>query len=70
MTTFNNISQDFFDTINSYATNPIVLVVFILVILVYYILFAFIGGFQIAVMKIQAVVEWYYLKDFYGDYLY
>lgn len=44
MTTINNISQDFFNKLNNYASNPIILVVFILVILIYYILFAFIGG--------------------------
>ena len=44
MTTLNNISEDFFNKLNKYASNPIILVVFILVILVYYILFAFIGG--------------------------
>ena len=44
MTTINNISEDFFSNLNKYASNPIILVVFILVILVYYILFAFIGN--------------------------
>lgn len=44
MTTFNNISQDFFSNLNDYASNPIILVVFIFVILIYYILFAFIGN--------------------------
>ena len=44
MTTFNNISQDFFNSLNNYASNPLILVIFIFVILIYYILFAFIGG--------------------------
>lgn len=44
MTSINNISHDFFDTINNYVSNPIVLVVFVFIILIYYILFAFLGG--------------------------
>ena len=43
MTTFNNISQDFYNNINNFATNPFILVIFVLIILVYYILFAFLG---------------------------
>jgi hypothetical protein len=44
MTTFNNISQDFYNNINNFATNPFILVIFILIILVYYVLFAFLGN--------------------------
>ena len=44
MSALNNISQDFFNTLNNFASNPFVLVVLVFVILVYYILFAFVGG--------------------------
>ena len=38
MSIFNNISQDFYDTVNNFGSNPFVLVVLIGIILVYYIL--------------------------------
>lgn len=44
MSVFNNISQDFFNNINNFASNPFVLIVLVFIILVYYILFAFLGG--------------------------
>ncbi len=44
MSSLNNISQDFFDNINNFASNPFILVVLIGIILVYYILFAFLGS--------------------------
>ena len=44
MSLFNNISQDFFDTINSFGSNPFVLVVLIFIILIYYVIFAFLGN--------------------------
>lgn len=43
MSIFNNISQDFYNKLNDYGSNPFVLVVLIVIILVYYILFAFLG---------------------------
>ena len=43
MSIYNNITKDFYDTINNFASNPFVLVVFIFIILIYYILFAFLG---------------------------
>lgn len=45
MSSLNNISQDFFDNINNFASNPFILVVLIGIILVYYLLFAFLGSF-------------------------
>ena len=44
MSSLNNISQDFFDNINNFASNPFILVVLIGIILVYYLLFAFLGS--------------------------
>ena len=44
MSIFNNISQDFFNKLNDFGSNPFVLVVLIFIILIYYILFAFLGG--------------------------
>ena len=41
MSSLNNISQDFFDNINNFTSNPFILVVLIGIILVYYLLFAF-----------------------------
>ena len=43
MSIFNNISQDFFNGINNMGSNPFVLVVLVFIILIYYILFAFLG---------------------------
>lgn len=43
MSIFNNISQDFYDAVNNFGSNPFVLVVLIGIILVYYILFSFVG---------------------------
>ena len=43
MSILNNISQNFYNTLNNFGTNPFVLVVLILIILIYYILFAFLG---------------------------
>lgn len=45
MSSFNNISRDFYNKLNEYGTNPFVLVVLILIIIVYYILFSFLGKF-------------------------
>lgn len=44
MSSLNNISQDFFDNINNFTSNPFILVVLIGIILVYYLLFAFLGS--------------------------
>jgi hypothetical protein len=44
MSLFNNITQDFFDTINSFGSNPFVLVVLVFIILIYYVIFAFLGN--------------------------
>ena len=44
MSLFNNITQDFFDTINNFGSNPFVLVVLIFIILIYYVIFAFLGN--------------------------
>jgi hypothetical protein len=44
MSLFNNITQDFFDTLNSFGSNPFVLVVLVLIILIYYVIFAFLGN--------------------------
>ena len=43
MDIYNNIFQDFFNTINEFGTNKIVLIVLIIIIIVYYIIFAFLG---------------------------
>ena len=43
MTLFNNITQDFYNNVNNYGTNPFVLVVLVFIIIIYYILFAFLG---------------------------
>ena len=40
----NNISQDFYNIVNNFGTNPFVLVVLIAIILIYYILFSFLGS--------------------------
>ena len=44
MSLFNNITQDFFDTLNSFGSNPFVLVVLVFIILIYYVIFAFLGN--------------------------
>ena len=44
MSSINNISKDFFDNINNFTSNPFILVVLIGIILVYYLLFAFLGN--------------------------
>lgn len=44
MSIFNNISQDFYNSVNNAVSNPFILAVLIFIILVYYILFAFLGG--------------------------
>ena len=44
MSIFNNISHDFYNTLNNFGSNPFVLVVLIFIILIYYLLFAFLGG--------------------------
>tara|TARA_B100000900_G_scaffold166850_4_gene141656 strand:- start:36 stop:836 length:801 start_codon:yes stop_codon:yes gene_type:complete len=44
MSLYNNITHDFFDTLNSYFVNPMVLFVLIIIIIIYYILFAFLGN--------------------------
>ena len=44
MSIYNNITHDFYSTVNNFASNPFVLVVFIFIILIYYILFAFLGN--------------------------
>jgi len=44
MSILNNISQDFFDTINSFGSNPFVLVILVFIILIYYVIFAFLGN--------------------------
>lgn len=43
MSLYNNITHDFYNTINNFGSNPFVLVVLIFIILIYYILFAFLG---------------------------
>ena len=43
MSLYNNITDDFYNTINNFGSNPFVLVVLIFIILIYYILFAFLG---------------------------
>tara|TARA_B110001452_G_C15235409_1_gene427753 strand:- start:2733 stop:3557 length:825 start_codon:yes stop_codon:yes gene_type:complete len=43
MSIFNNISQDFYNNLNNHGTNPFVLVALIFIIILYYILFAFLG---------------------------
>ena len=43
MSVFNNITQDFYNNLNNLGTNPFVLVVLICIIIVYYILFSFLG---------------------------
>ena len=43
MSIFNNISQDFYNNLNSIGNNPVVLVILIFIIIIYYILFAFLG---------------------------
>ena len=43
MNTYNNIVEDFFNGLNSFGSNPIVLVILISIIVVYYIIFAFLG---------------------------
>ncbi len=44
MSIFNNITQDFYDSVNSFGSNPFVLVVLIIIILIYYVIFAFLGN--------------------------
>tara|TARA_B110000483_G_C18194250_1_gene542282 strand:- start:1190 stop:2026 length:837 start_codon:yes stop_codon:yes gene_type:complete len=44
MSLFNNITHDFFETINNFGSNPFVLVVLIFIILIYYVIFAFLGN--------------------------
>ena len=44
MSIFNNITEDFYKNITEFGSNPLVLVVFILIILGYFILFTFLGG--------------------------
>ena len=39
----NNISEEFFSSLNNIGSNPFILVVLIIIILIYYILFAFLG---------------------------
>ena len=43
MSVFNNISEDFYYNLNKFGSNPFVLVVLIFIILIYYVLFAFLG---------------------------
>jgi hypothetical protein len=43
MNTYNNIVQDFYSGVNKIGSNPIILVILISIILVYYIIFAFLG---------------------------
>ena len=43
MTLFNNVTEDFYNNLNTLGTNPFVLVVLIIIIIVYYILFTFLG---------------------------
>ena len=44
MSLFNNITNEFYNTINNFGSNPFVLVVLILIILIYYVIFAFLGN--------------------------
>ena len=46
MSLYNNISEDFFNTINNFGSNPFVLIVLIFIILIYYIIFAFLGNYS------------------------
>lgn len=46
MSIVNNISNDFYDKLNNFGSNPVVLVILIFVILIYYLLFAFLGTSQ------------------------
>jgi len=43
MALVNNITQDFYNNLNNLGTNPFVLVVLIVIIMVYYIIFSFLG---------------------------
>ena len=44
MSLFNNITKDFYNTLNNFGSNPFVLVVLICIILIYYVIFAFLGN--------------------------
>lgn len=44
MSLFNNITQDFYNTLNNIGSNPFILVILIIIILIYYIIFAFLGN--------------------------
>ena len=44
MSLFNNITEDFLKTLNTHGTNPFVLVVLVFIILIYYVIFAFLGN--------------------------
>ena len=44
MSLFNNITYDFFDKLNNFGSNPFVLVVLVFIILIYYVIFAFLGN--------------------------
>ena len=43
MALVNNITQDFYNNLNNLGTNPFVLAVLIVIIMVYYIIFSFLG---------------------------
>tara|TARA_B100000035_G_C20955134_1_gene533833 strand:- start:106 stop:1008 length:903 start_codon:yes stop_codon:yes gene_type:complete len=43
MALYNNISQDFYNNINNFGSNPFVLVILVFIIIIYYILFSFLG---------------------------
>jgi hypothetical protein len=43
MSLLNNISHEFYNKLNDFGSNPFVLVILIFIILVYYVLFAFLG---------------------------
>jgi hypothetical protein len=43
MSSYNNISQDFYNSVNNIGSNPTVLVILISIVLVYYVIFSFLG---------------------------
>ena len=44
MSLFNNITHGFFDTLNNFGSNPFILVILVFIILIYYVIFAFLGN--------------------------
>jgi hypothetical protein len=44
MALVNNITQDFYNNLNTLGSNPFVLIVLIVIIMIYYIIFSFLGS--------------------------